>query len=288
MTRLKQEILHSAAAIFGWSAVCATLCFSGLPAGDARAQAPITKLGSVDGASTLRLVAEPGPTNGRYLAGVDITMLPGSHTYWQIPGEAGVPPVFTFNGSENVRAATVKFPVPRRFTEEGLDTYGYDDRVVFPVEVTPTDPGKPAALHVDVSYAVCNKLCLPGHGEATLKLRPGGPGASAELVAAALARVPHPVASVAALRIEPQPGAATPSWVLDWNGPAAPDDIFPVAPEGYIFSTAKTAPGMWRLTAVSDVTSPSSLSVPVTLVLANEERPVEVTRTFELPPRAAP
>ena len=294
--RLKQEILHLAAAISRPAAIAAAVCFSCLPAGlggatQAGAQAPMPKLGSGDGASTLRLVAEAGPVDGRYLAGVDLAMLPGSHTYWQIPGEAGVPPVFTFDGSENVRSATVKFPVPLRITEEGLDAFGYRDRVVFPVEVTPVDAGKPATLHVDVSYAVCNKLCLPGHGEASLTLRPRAPGTLPELVADAVARVPRPVAAVPALRILPQPAgpdAAQSSWTLTWAGAGAPGDIFPVAPEGYVFATKKTAPGAWTLTALSAVTSPNAPEVPVTLVLANEGAPTETTRTLAVkaPPSA--
>ena len=289
MTRLKQEILHSAAAISRPVALCAGLCLSGLPAGDLRAQVPMPMLGSADGASTLRLVAEPGPASGRYLAGVELVMLPGSHTYWQIPGEAGVPPVFTFNGSKNVRAATVKFPVPQRITEQGLEAYGYGDRVVFPVDVVPDDPAKPALLHVDASYAVCNKLCLPGHGEASIELRPGGTGASPGLAARAFAEVPRALPDLPALKEDAQPGRTQASWILTWNGPTPPPrDIFPVAPEGYVFATKKTAPKAWVLTAESTVTSSTSLSVPVTLVLRNEGAPTEVTRTFQLKPPAAP
>ena len=294
--RLKQEILHLAAVIPRPVAIAAAVCFSGPSTGEgwlsqAWAQAPEPKLGSADGASTLRLVAEPGPVNGRYLAGVDLAMLPGSHTYWQIPGEAGVPPVFTFDGSENVRSATVKFPVPLRITEEGLDAFGYRDRVVFPVEVTPEDAGKPATLHVDVSYAVCNKLCLPGHGEASLILRPRAPGTAPELVAEALARVPRPVAAVPALHLVPHPAgpdATQASWTLTWTGEEAPGDIFPVAPEGYVFATKKTAPGAWTLTAVSGVTAPNALEVPVTLVLANEGAPTETTRSLTMKAPPAP
>ena len=231
--------------------------------------------------SILRLVSAGGLRDGHYEAGVDLTMAPGSHTYWKIPGEAGVPPVFTFNGSENVAAAVVSFPVPSRISEEGIDAYGYGDGVVFPVAVTPADRGKPAVLHVDVTYAVCNRICLPGHGEATLTLTPRGAAVGGDDVAAALAKVPKPIPS-APLTIVRDSGTPDPSWTLSWNGADAPVDIFPDAPEGYYFGSKKIAPARWTIIAQQSVTAPKATSVPVTLVLARGKDPTSVTETFDV------
>ncbi len=68
-------------------------------------------------------------------------------------------------------------------------------------------------LHVDVTYAVCNKICLPGHGEATLTLTPHGAAVGGEALAAALAKVPKPVAS-APLAIVRDKGKPDPTWTL--------------------------------------------------------------------------
>ncbi len=235
--------------------------------------------------SILRLVSAGGLRDGRYEAGVDLTMAPGSHTYWKIPGEAGVPPVFAFNGSDNVAEATVSFPVPSRISEEGIDAFGYGNGVVFPVAVTPVDRGRPAVLHVDVTYAVCNKICLPGHGEATLTLTPRGAAVGGDDVAAALAKVPEPVAS-APLAIVRDKSKPDPTWTLSWNGADAPDDIFPDAPEGFYFVSKKVAPDKWMVTAQQSVTAPKSPTVPVTLVLARAKAPTSVTETFDVGPPA--
>ena len=231
--------------------------------------------------SIVRLVSAGGLHDGRYEAGVDLTMAPGSHTYWKIPGEAGVPPVFTFNGSDNVAAATVSFPVPSRISEEGIEAYGYANGVVFPVAVTPRDRGKPAVLHVDVTYAVCNKICLPGHGEATLTLAPHGAAVGGEALATALAKVPQPVASAPFAIVRDQ-GKPDPTWTLTWNGADAPDDIFPDAPEGFYFDSKKVAPDKWTVTAQQSVTAPKSPTVPVTLVLARAKGSTSVTQTFDV------
>ena len=264
-------------------ALCPALCAFGIVGGafDVAAQSRVTPQTGGQ-MSILRLVSSGGLRDGKYEAGVDLTMAPGSHTYWKIPGEAGVPPVFTFNGSDNVAAATVSFPVPSRISEEGIDAYGYGNGVVFPVEVTPVDRGKPAVLHVDVSYAVCNKICLPGHGEATLTLTPRGAPVGGDAVAGALAKVPKPVARAPGLAIARVTGKPDPTWELSWSGADVPDDIFPEAPEGFFFDSRKVAPAKWTVTAQQSVTAPKSPTVPVSLVLARAKGPTSVTETFDV------
>lgn len=216
----------------------------------------------------------------------------GSHTYWKNPGEAGVPPVFTFNGSENVSATTVLYPAPQRISEEGIDAFGYTDQVVFPVMVTPTDPTRPSKLHVDVTYAVCNTICLPGHSTASIDLRPHGAGESAGLVSAALAKVPQPdPADAAALVIVPrkaEKSGADPSWILTWTGHTTLRDIIPDAPEGYYFATKKTQPDVWRLTATQTVATGQSVTVPVTFVLIGADGATQLKHIFDVGPKSVP
>src|SRR5262245_46046481 len=56
--------------------------------------------------SAARLVAASatGESGNRVLrAGVEIKLQPGWKTYWRYPGDAGVPPVFDFAASDNVK-----------------------------------------------------------------------------------------------------------------------------------------------------------------------------------------
>lgn len=287
----KQISLHAASRFPSWALVCAPLCAFGIVSlGHARAQQSVVPKNGGQ-MSILRLVSAGGLRGGTYEAGVDLTMAPGSHTYWKIPGEAGVPPVFTFNGSSNVAAATVSYPVPKRISEEGIDAFGYADGVIFPVAVTPVDRAKPAILHVDVTYAVCNKICLPGHGEASLTLSPRGPAIDGAALAKAASLVPRPAGSAPNLTITRVAPEATPSgsgpapsptWTAAWHGGDAPTDIFPVAPEGFFFSSRKIGPTTWTVTAEQSVTAPKSKTVPVTLVLARPDNPTSVEETFDL------
>ena len=105
-------------------------------------------------------------------AGIEIKMQPGWKTYWRYPGDSGVPPQFDFSGSENLKTAKVLYPAPHLFTDETGQSLGYKDRVIFPLVISPQQPGKPVRLRLKIDYAVCEKLCVPAEGRAELTLAP--------------------------------------------------------------------------------------------------------------------
>ena len=269
---VKQKSLQISCLFAALSVLLAMLCVSCIAMVPSHAQGVPKSLG--DAAATMRLVAAPGTKNGAYDAGVAIAMGPGSHTYWKMPGEAGVPPVFAFNGSENAASATVAFPVPTRITEDGLDAFGYTGLVIFPVKVVPIDPTKPTVLHADVTYAVCNKICLPAHDTATLTLTAKGVGADAAALATSLATVPRQASAedAAALHLEKgtADGSKQPSWTLTWTGTGAIDDIFADAPEGFFFTTKKTGSAQWTLVEAQGVGLTSHDAIPVSLTLKRQ------------------
>ena len=124
-------------------------------------------------------------------AGVEIKMQPGWKTYWRYPGDSGVPPVFDFAASENVKSATVLWPAPVRFSDGGGNSIGYKSAVIFPLRVVPLDAGKPVTLRLSLDYAVCETLCVPAKAKAELVLS-GGTGSQEIALKAAEARVPKP------------------------------------------------------------------------------------------------
>ena len=110
--------------------------------------------------TSLRLM-NAGEQAGVWHAGVYIAMQKGWKTYWRVPGDGGVPPSFDWSGSENVATTKVMMPLPHRFTDENGEGIGYKTEVVFPVDVKPQDPSKPAMLDLKIFYAVCNDICVP-------------------------------------------------------------------------------------------------------------------------------
>ena len=151
-----------------------------------------------DNYSGIRLIAGANKSGAESLsAGIEIKMQPGWHTYWRYPGDSGVPPRFSFAGSDNLASATVLFPAPHAFTDEAGTTIGYKGDVILPVSVVPRQKDKPVTLRAKIDYAVCEKLCVPAEARLELTLDRTS-GADNAALAAAEARVPQPVSAAEA------------------------------------------------------------------------------------------
>ena len=125
--------------------------------------------------SQLRLLlgSEEG---GRVAGGVEIVLEPGWYTYWRNPGEAGIPPVFDFAGSENVASIQVRYPAPERYDDGSSVSLIYREEIVFPLVVTPIDAASPVTLNVEARYGICREICIPMAAAATLT-QPASPPA---------------------------------------------------------------------------------------------------------------
>jgi DsbC/DsbD-like thiol-disulfide interchange protein len=144
-----------------------------------------------DGHSAVRLLA--GSRSGAVLlGGIAFQLQPGWKTYWRTPGDSGVPPRFDFSKSENIEAVTVMWPAPLKFDDgAGGVSLGYHDQTVLPLRIVPKNVDKPVTLRAAISYAVCQKICIPVEANAEL---PFNSVASTEDSAlfAALDTVPKP------------------------------------------------------------------------------------------------
>src|SRR5438552_5623907 len=114
-----------------------------------------------DGHSAVRLLA--GSRSGAVLlGGIAFELQPGWKTYWRTPGDSGVPPRFDFSKSDNVEAVTVLWPAPMKFDDgAGGFSLGYKKQVVLPLRIIAKNNDKPVTLRAHISYAVCDKLCIP-------------------------------------------------------------------------------------------------------------------------------
>ncbi|MHB8886239.1 MAG: protein-disulfide reductase DsbD domain-containing protein [Methylovirgula sp.] len=230
------------------------------------------------GVGEIRLISA-GRSKGLYEAAVEIKLAPTAVTYWRQPGEAGVPPQFSFAGSENVASAKVLYPAPSRLDEGGIEAFGYRGGVTFPIRVTPRDATKPARLDLSLDYAVCDRICIPAKGHAELVLPQSGDSPERALIAAAEARVPAILPSTSAdkVAIHALPtDKAKPRWSLVWKGTMPASDLFVEGPDGWAFETHKTAHNTFALTAVETPT-PVPEHVSVRLTLTGPDKAYELT-----------
>ena len=104
----------------------------------------------------------PGWTtsSGTQMAALQISLAPGWKTYWRAPGDAGIPPMVSYAGSENVRSVRMQWPVPDVFHQNGMRSIGYVGQVILPVELSRTEAGD-MRLAGALSIGVCRDICVP-------------------------------------------------------------------------------------------------------------------------------
>jgi DsbC/DsbD-like thiol-disulfide interchange protein len=235
-----------------------------------------------DGSARMRLITQ-GLVKDSYTAAVQIQLAPTAITYWRQPGEAGVPPEFSFTGSENLANATVLYPAPSRMDEAGLQAFGYRGGVTFPIKVHPIDPQKPVHLKLTLAYAICDKICLPAKGQAELVLPQSGAGPEQGAIAAAEANVPlmlkaEDVAKDVTIRAAS--GGAKPQWLIQWQGATAAADLFAEGPQGWDFDVHKTGTNSFSLTAV-DRPEHAPPNVAVRLTVTSPDKSYEFTAPLD-------
>jgi DsbC/DsbD-like thiol-disulfide interchange protein len=123
-----------------------------------------------------RLLPGWSTDRGTHMAALSLTLAPGWKTYWRSPGEAGIPPEFDWSASQNLRSVALHWPTPKVFHSQGMQSIGYHDGMLLPIEVTATDPGQPIVLNARVDIGVCEDICVPASLELSVTLTQPGLG----------------------------------------------------------------------------------------------------------------
>ncbi len=119
----------------------------------------------------------------RLRLGLEFELAPGWKTYWRSPGEGGLPPGLDWAGSGNLGEASLYWPAPARFTILGIDSVGYEDRLLLPMDVRVPEPGEPVRARLRVDYLTCSDICVPQSADLSLALPAGAAQPSAEAFA---------------------------------------------------------------------------------------------------------
>ncbi len=138
--------------------------------------------------------------------GLVLTHQPHWHTYWQNPGDSGIPTSLVWKLPQGVRAGEIDWPAPSRLPLGPLVNYGYHDMVLLPVplQIDPSFDAKQLVLHLRADWLVCKESCIPESGEFSLSLPMQQVlNQHAALFQAALARRPQAMPTVQAVaRVE--------------------------------------------------------------------------------------
>ncbi|MDQ2659582.1 MAG: hypothetical protein M3Y03_04105, partial [Verrucomicrobiota bacterium] len=108
-----------------------------------------------------------------FLAGLRLHMVPGWHSYWKFPGDAGIPTEIKWNLPLGWKVGEIQWPTPLKIDEPGdIQIYGYHDEVLLLQEITPPAviSDSTVKLSAEATWLVCEKLCIPGSANLALEL----------------------------------------------------------------------------------------------------------------------
>lgn len=97
------------------------------------------------------------------------------HTYWENPGEVGIPISLKADLPEGWTMGKILNPVPHRITSSDLTSFCFEGEVLLPLTLTPPSgfAGKLPALQGTLSWLACNdEGCIPGEAELSIASAP--------------------------------------------------------------------------------------------------------------------
>jgi thiol:disulfide interchange protein/DsbC/DsbD-like thiol-disulfide interchange protein len=119
---------------------------------------------------------EPGQ---KFRLGVLYTIVPNWHIYWRYAGDAGIPTQIDWQLPPGFQAGPLQWPLPSREQEPGgLEVFDYNNEVLLFTEVQAPQqlPAGPIELGAKSNWLVCERECVPGDAQLSLKLNDGGQG----------------------------------------------------------------------------------------------------------------
>ena len=110
---------------------------------------------------------ETAKSGSTIMAGIEMTMDEGWHTYWINPGTAGIPTSVKWDLPDWVTAGEIQWPVPEKFQSLGSTGYGYKNTIVLivPLFVSENAPLGQVELSAKVSWLECEIQCNPRNQE---------------------------------------------------------------------------------------------------------------------------
>ena len=107
--------------------------------------------------------------------GLQIEHQPDWHTYWQNPGDSGLPTRLQWQLPAGLQAGDIVWPLPKKFPIGTLANYGYEGRLLLTVPITVSSDFKfpantPLTVQLQADWLVCRKECIPQEGQLTLNL----------------------------------------------------------------------------------------------------------------------
>jgi thiol:disulfide interchange protein len=185
---------------------------------------------------------EPGQ---KFRLGVLYTIVPNWHIYWKYAGDAGIPTQIDWQLPPGFRVSPLQWPLPGREQEPGgLEVFDYNNEVLLFTEVQAPEqlPAGPIELAAKSNWLVCERECVPGDAQLSLKLNDGGQGpANQDIFSKYAASVPKAGSVPAGYSVSMKSSGS--QMAVEFSG--VPEgsrlDFFPEPPENVVLNHGKQA-----------------------------------------------
>jgi DsbC/DsbD-like thiol-disulfide interchange protein len=157
--------------------------------------------------------------------------------------------------------------------------------VIFPVKIMPQLAAQPVSIDLQLSYAVCEKICIPGQAHLQMELSPSTQAQTqTSPLTLAWQNRPLPISAQDLVSIAPlssnkplPSNTPRPQWRVEMkNKDESVEDLFAEGPEGWYFDTARVSDEAFTLTLAE---KPTAGSFPINDVVLTLVRP---DRSYEL------
>jgi len=138
------------------------------------ASAPLAEPVRADNAEAELVAATDAVVPGKPLSvALRIKHDPEWHTYWQVPGDSGLPTRISWTLPPGWSAGPIEWPVPKRLPVGPLVNFGYEGEVLLLTQLTPPadlKSGHQADIAARADFLICREVCIPTGADLKLSL----------------------------------------------------------------------------------------------------------------------
>ncbi|MBZ9613639.1 protein-disulfide reductase DsbD family protein [Rheinheimera maricola] len=124
---------------------------------------------------------------------------PHWHTYWQNPGDSGLPTTLSWQLPQGVSVGDIRWPTPQAIALPPLMNYGFEGQTILLSElsIAPDYSADSIDIQLQADWLVCEEICIPAEAQFSLILPVASQAIAAAdyqpLFAEAVARLPQPL-----------------------------------------------------------------------------------------------
>jgi DsbC/DsbD-like thiol-disulfide interchange protein len=135
----------------------------------------------------------------RFTLGLRLLHAPGWHSYWIVPGDAGLPTKLSWRLPPGIQAGPIQWPAPHRLPVGPLVDYGYEGDTLLLTDLQAAPDlalGGEVRIEARAQWLMCHDVCIPASEDLTVTLPVRDAGAlhataNAPAFEHARERIPH-------------------------------------------------------------------------------------------------